>query len=365
VAEPLHVGIDARELAGQPTGVGRYVAGVLQTWAAEGFPHRLRLIMHAPPPSWVSALPLDLTVDITPTEVAGTWWEQTVLPAALRRAQVDVLLAPAYTAPLRSPCPTVLIVHDVSFFAQPDGFHWREGLRRRLLTRASARRAAQLLTVSAFSADEMARWLGVARTQIVLAPQGAPPWQGGPPAAARERMVLSVGTLFTRRHVPELIAAFAQVATRVPDARLVLVGGNKTRPHIDPPHLAETAGLGDRVTWRPYVSDAELDALYDSARAFAFLSDYEGFAMTPMEAAAHGVPSVLLDTPVAREVYGDAVTRVSLDVPTIATALTTLLSDDAVHARSVEAARERLSAFTWTHTAHVVRTALETAGAHA
>ncbi len=361
--KPLHIGIDARELAGQPTGVGRYVAGVLQTWAAEGFPHRLRLFMHAPPPPWVTALPLDLTVDITPAEVAGTWWEQTVLPAALRRTRVDVLLAPAYTAPLRSPCPTVLIVHDVSFFAQPDGFHWREGLRRRLLTRASARRAAQLLTVSAFSADEMARRLGVPRAQIVLAPQGAPPWQAGPPVAARARLVLSVGTLFTRRHVPELIAAFAQVATRVPDARLVLVGGNKTRPHIDPQHLAQAAGIGDRVTWRPYVSDAELDALYDSARAFAFLSDYEGFAMTPMEAAAHGVPSVLLDTPVAREVYGDAVTRVPLDVPAIAAALTTLLSDDAVHARSVEAARERLSAFTWAHTAHVVRTALETAGA--
>jgi glycosyltransferase involved in cell wall biosynthesis len=175
--------------------------------------------------------------------------------------------------------------------------------------------------------------------------------------------VLSVGTLFTRRHVPELIAAFAQVTTRVPDARLVLVGGNQTRPRIDPRQLAQAAGVGDRVTWHPYVSDADLDALYRSARAFALLSDYEGFAMTPMEAAAHGVPSVLLDTPVAREVYANAVTRVPLDVPAIAAALTTLLSDDAAHARSVEAARARLRVFTWTHTAHVVRTALEAAGA--
>ncbi len=39
---------------------------------------------------------------------------------------------------------------------------------------------------------------------------------------------------------------------------------------------------------------------------FAFLSEYEGFGLTPLEALAAGCPPVVLDTPVAREVYGDA-----------------------------------------------------------
>jgi glycosyltransferase involved in cell wall biosynthesis len=365
VGSPLTIGIDARELAGQPTGVGRYVAGVLQAWADEGLPHRLRLILHAPPPSWITALPLDLTVDVIPAHVAGTWWEQTALPAAARRAKVDVLLAPAYTAPLRSPCPIVLIVHDVSFFAQPGGFRWREGLRRRLVTRASARRAAAVLTDSAFSADEITRWLGVARDTVILAPQGAPPWRGGPPVDARAPLVLSVGTLFTRRHIPELLEAFARVVARVPDARLALVGGNQTHPRIDPVVIAAGLGLSNHVTWRPYVSDAELHTLYESARVFAFLSDYEGFGMTPMEAAARDVPSVILDTEVAREVYADGATRVPLSVPAIADALITLLTDDGIHAGRVEAARARLPLFQWSHTARIVREALEAAGAGA
>ena len=357
----LRVAIDGRELAGRPTGVGRYVAGVLETWAATGFPHAITLILHAGPPDWIRELPLDLTVDVHPARVAGTVWEQTVLPGAVVAARADVLLAPAYTAPLAPPCPTVLIVHDVSFFAQPDGFRWREGLRRRLLTKASAHHAAVVLTDSAFSASEIVRFLGVAPARITVAAQGAPPWIGGPDAAARDPHVLSVGTLFTRRHIPTLIEAFASVAREVSGARLTLVGQNQTHPHIDPLAIADRHGVATQVTWHPWVTDDQLDQLYRSARAFAFLSDYEGFGMTPMEAAARGVPSVLLDTPVFREVYDDAALRVPLDVARVADALRTLLTSPDTHAAVVARARARLMRFQWTDTARLVAAALEQA----
>jgi len=101
--------------------------------------------------------------------------------------------------------------------------------------------------------------------------------------------------------------------------------------------------------------------LYDSARVFAFLSDYEGFAMTPMEAAAHGVPSVMLDTPVSREVYGEAALRVPLDVDAIAGALITLLTDSAAHEATAARGRARLAAYAWPDTAAILRRTLEQA----
>jgi glycosyltransferase involved in cell wall biosynthesis len=355
----LHIGIDAREIAGSPTGVGRYVAEVLQEWSRQGFPHTVTLFLHQAPPAWIKDLSFTCHVDLAPATVAGTKWEQFTLPPRVNHARVDVLLSPAYTAPLRLRVPSVLIVHDVSFCAQPEGFRWREGMRRRLVTRLSARRAAAVVTVSRFSADEIAQHLGVPRGRIVLAPQGAPAWRGGTPAATRAPLVLSVGTLFTRRHVPKLIEAVARMRTAIPDVRLAVVGTNHTIPAIDPVALARAAGLGDAFSWRPYVSEAELEALYGSARVFAFLSDYEGFAMTPMEAAAHSVPSVMLDTPVAREVYGDAALRVAGDVPSISTAIETLLTDPAAHAALVDRGRARLSAFTWAHTAAVLRDTIE------
>ena len=358
-----HIGIDAREIAGSPTGVGRYLAGVLQEWSRAGFPHRVSLFLHRDPPSWVQDLSFACDVVIDAAETAGTMWEQRRLPTMAARSGVDVLLAPAYTAPLRLGCPFVLVIHDLSYFAQPQGFGWREGLRRRLVTRAAARRAAAVVTVSHFSASEIHRHLGLPLDHILLAPQGAPDWRGGRPASSREPLVLSGGTLFHRRHTPELLEAMALVHTRVPDARLVLVGGNRTHPPFDPVAAAQALGLGGVFSWRPYVSDDALEALYASARAFAFLSDYEGFAMTPMEALSHGVPSVLLDTPVAREVYGDGAVRVPLNLNAIADGLTTLLTDAGVHAETVARGQARLGAHTWSRTASVLRSALERAAA--
>ncbi len=337
------------------------MSGVLHEWSNAGFPHRVTLFLHRDPPAWVRELSFTCEVVVEASETAGTWWEQQRLPALAGRSAVDVLLSPAYTAPLRLRCPSVVIIHDVSFFAQRDEFRWREGLRRRIVTRASAKRAAAVVTVSEFSAGEISRHLSVPRFEIVLAPQGSPEWRGGLGGSEREALVLSVGTLFNRRHTPELLQAMARVRTQVPGARLVLVGGNRTHPSIDPAGLARDLGMTDAFTWKPCVPDDELNALYAAARAFAFLSDYEGFAMTPMEAAAYGVPSVLLDTPVAREVYGDAVLRVPLDVPAIAAALTMLLTDADAHAAAVSRARTRLGAFTWSRTASVLRDTLERA----
>ena len=323
----LHVGIDAREIVGRPTGVGRFLANVLQTWAADpALAHRFTLFLPSAGPDWLERLGDRFAVARDPAATGGTWWEQIRLPRLAARAGVDVLLSPGYTAPLRLSCPSVVVIHDVSFFAHPEWFSWREGVRRRWLTRRAARRAAVVVTVSEFSAAEIERWIGVPRSAIRVVRHGAP-------AVSREidsvrpPLVLFVGSLFNRRKLPETIGAFARVVARVPDARLVLVGDNRTAPRQDPAALAAEFGVSREVDWRDYVTDGELDCLYERARVFVFLSEYEGFAMTPLEAVAHGVPPILLDVPVAREVYGAAALYVPPDIDRIAAAMTELLTE--------------------------------------
>jgi glycosyltransferase involved in cell wall biosynthesis len=361
-SRPLRIGVDGRELVGSPTGVGHHLKGLLAAWSADPrFRHHVTLIAPAPAPQWVGGLGERFSWRLESADRAGTWWEQTRLRRAAERSGVDVFFAPGYTAPLALFCPSVVVIHDVSFFAHPEWFGWRQGLRRRWLTRASSRRASGIITVSDFSAREIMHWLKVPRDRIHLAPSGSPAVTPPTTLPTRERVVLFVGSLFNRRRIPELLRGFAIVASRVPDARLVLVGDNRTFPPIDPMRIASELGVGDRVTWRGHVSDDELERLYWTAGVFAFLSDYEGFGITPLEALAHGLPPVLLDTPAAREIYGESSVRVSSDPGAIADALTTLLTDERAHARALAAGRARLPMYSWAVSAAVVRDVLEQA----
>ena len=357
----LHIAIDGRELVGQTTGVGRYLQALIERWARMEGPHRFTVFAPAPPPStWTHVSPR-VSWEVLAAERAGTLWEQTRLPAAVNRAGADVLLSPAYTAPLRVRCPIVLAIHDVSYFTHPEWFSGREGLRRRWLTRRSAARASAIMALSQFGAREIARFLRVPRDRIHVIPLGPPEVPARSVNVAREPLVIFAGSLFTRRRIPETLAGFADMARRVPAARLIFAGDNRTMPHVDPLAISKDLGIADRVTALGYVSDDALAQLYGRARAFVFLSDYEGFGLTPLEAIARGTPPVLLDTDVMREVYGDAATFVTLAPAAIGAALERLLQDDGAHAEAVARGRQRLDEYSWERTAAATLRLLESA----
>ncbi len=243
----MRLAIDARELTGHPTGVGRYLSELLVEWQAAGLDrrHELRLYAHARP----VALAPDLVADIRVVPGAGaTRWEQWDFARALGRERPDVVFAPGYTAPLAAPAPTVVAIHDVSFFAHPEWFTWREGMRRRLLTAWSARRARLVLTPSAFSAAEIIQHTALDRSRIRLVYPGVRP-AADPGASARAPVVLFVGSLFQRRRIDVLVDAFARVAAERPDARLEIVGRQPHRADrsISPPPSRGGASQGERA----------------------------------------------------------------------------------------------------------------------
>lgn len=355
----MRVVIDAREVCGRPTGVGRYLSGLLDGWSrSDAFSrHEWILIAHG---AVASRWPV--TVTVVPGS-GGTAWEQMTLPAAVRRARADVFFAPGYTAPLTVAAPLVLTVHDVSFFAHPEWFSFREGLRRRTLTAWSARRAKRVITDTEFSRSEIQKHIGIPPAQITTIPLGI---SGSrlPAPGSRDPVVLYVGSIFERRRVDRLIKCFDQVVSKVPGAELHIVGENRTRhPRIDLDALRNASAHAAHVHIRSYVDDATLADLYQRAAVFAFLSEYEGFGFTPLEALSAGVPPVVLDTAVARETCGEAARYVSADAGTdrIAEAIVDLLSNAASRRSVLGHAADVLSRYDWDRAAAATLAVLEEA----
>ena len=361
----MRIGIDTRELGGHPTGVGRYLAGLLREWAVDERARRHDFVLYAAEPP---AMGIDERFSTRLIRGAGgTWWQQVQLPKAAAADRLDVFFAPAYTLPLRLCVPTVVAIHDVSYLAHPEWFRRREGLRRRWLTRASARRARTIVTISDFSKREILDRLRVRESRVHVIPIGI-----DRPAAARVATpdgaprILYVGSIFNRRRVVDLIRGAAALARRYPDVTLDIVGDNRTFPHEDIERAIGISVLAHRARWHRYAGDDHLRALYLGARAFAFLSEYEGLGTTPLEALACGVPPVVLDTEVARESLGDAAVFVPFnsDVPAIARALETALFDQTVRARVLAAAPAALAKYQWPRAAAETMAVLESVVNH-
>lgn len=342
----MRIAIDCRELVGRPTGVGRYLTELLTAWGEMPAAAAHEFVCCAPERVTHSSLgSLRVSWQVSPG--SGTLWEQGVLPRLVASAGADVLFSPAYTCPLWCRAPIVLVIHDVSFAAHPEWFSWREGLRRRTLTRLGARRAARVITESDFSKREITRLLGIPSSDIDVIYLGASTWQQ-PAHAERHPIVLYVGSIFNRRHIPELLDGFRSLVARVPDVRLEIVGDNRTNPRIDMDRLIAASGVFDRVHWRSYISDADIATLYATASAFVFLSDYEGFGLTPIEAMAAGVPIVVLDTEISREIYGPAAEYLPRPDPgLIATSLERVLTANAERARLIEAGTQQVERYSW------------------
>ena len=366
----MRIGIDARELCGRATGVGRYLRGLLREWAADPGARTHEFVLYAPEPI---ALSLDARRFPTRTIAGspGAWWEQVQVPRAAASDHLDVWFAPAYTASLRLAAPIVVAIHDLSFVAHPEWFRLLEGIRRRWLTSQSARRAAAVVTISEFSKRELIDRLNIPAERIHVIPPGIETggWGLGAralspqPLALRPARVLFVGSIFNRRHVVDLIRAFAPIARAHADASLDIVGDNRSYPREDVRRTIAGEQLEAQVRWHEYVSDEQLGTLYAEARAFAFLSEYEGLGLTPLEALAAGVPPMLLDTPVARESCGGAAIYVPLsDLPATTRALESLLFDETVRQRILGAAPAELAKYSWPRAARDTLAVLEAVG---
>jgi len=121
------------------------------------------------------------------------------------------------------------------------------------------------------------------------------------PPASQEHHVLSVGAVKERKGYREMILACAAFRKENPEVRLrYTIIGSLTQ---DPRYVASIRsliaqhGLADIVTLRGNVDDAELYRAYTQSSLFMLLSqkrgtDFEGFGLVFLEAAAMGIPVI-------------------------------------------------------------------------
>lgn len=380
----VRIGIDGRALEGTRTGVARYLANLLRLWAKEHPAHEYYLYFEHQLPAdpllrdacFTKRLPLRLRL---PTQnVRELLWEQTILPAAARLDRVDLLFSPAYTMPVLFGGATVVTIHDVSYEAHPEWSRLPQRWKLRTFSRLAARKADAVLTDSEFSKQELLKHYRLPPSKIRVIPLAADGFPGPHPAGeageyVKDRFGLNgdylifVGSIFPRRRIATLLKAFELALKDGGPASLVLVGENCLRGSFDLPQAIEALNLrlGRRaVLHLPLVDDNDLQCLYKGATAFVFLSEYEGFGLTALEAMACGTPVISARTSSIPEVVGEAALLVSdpADPLEVSRTILTVSGDGERRAEMVGRGLSQASRFSWRRCAEETLRVLERCG---
>lgn len=263
------------------------------------------------PKGCADGLPLAAIAVIEDDQPASQAWEQLRLP---RLAAGGLLVNLANLAPIAHR-PKITLLHDAQFLRADSSYPWRQRMGYRLLTPLMARSSAQVLTVSAFSASELARGDVTGRAGAEVLHNGADhilEVEADPGALARLDLAprgyaLMFGSPKAYKNNAVVFAAFSGGV--LAPLRLVVVG---------PPRAAlEAAGLAppaDAVFAGP-LDDAALRALYEGAEALLFPSRTEGFGLPPVEAMLCGCPVIAAPCGAVPEVCGAAACYADPDDP--------------------------------------------------
>jgi glycosyltransferase involved in cell wall biosynthesis len=231
----------------------------------------------------------------------------------------------------------------------------------RRLERAIVQRPARVLASSAAFARELREVWGVPAARIVALPDGVDPEVFRPGLAAEDlrrrfnlegrRVVAFLGVLTASQGVDDLLAAWPAVIRAVPDAHLLLMGypnEARYRSRVTEAGLGASVTVAGRIDYALAPRHLALATVAVSPKRSA--TEANGKLLNYMAA---GLPTVAYDSPVAREILGDAGLLAPMgDVAALARALATLLDDPAECRRRGDALRDRAVAeFGWPHLA--------------
>jgi glycosyltransferase involved in cell wall biosynthesis len=337
--------VDADVLGRRRTGDESYVRNLLRTLPAPAAAAGLRIaaVTRRPDlvPDGIEAVELRARLQ----EMRMAW----ALPRALRSMDAS-LVHTQYALPLRSPCPVVVTIHDLSFEREdPPLMGRRDRFTFRRVVPRAARGAARVLTVSERSKRDIVERYGVPAEHVVVTPNGVDPAFGPEGAGDGPQLgpyALAVGAVQMRKNQ---LAALG--AAREAGLELVVVG-----PVKDERGAAELRARGARL--EGYVPSERLAELYRGAACLVQASRHEGFGLPVVEAMASGTPVVAVPDAALVEVAGDA--AVVVEEPALAEGIRLALRDTA---RLRAAGLARVAAFSWERAAEAtVRVYVEALG---
>ncbi len=297
----MRIGIDARLLERKMTGIGRFLSNILKELPIIDNRNNYFLF------SYDKLNNLDPYFNNVFTgkyliheKIFSPYWTNIILPEYLQRYKIDLYFSVNKILPYKKPSGVkyISVIHDV-FYKIDSSFHsfvYRKYLD--IFLKLSIRKSDLVVTVSNNSKKDIIALFDVSESKIRVVHEAAD--NSFHPIILSDsekenlktkyllsdKFILYVGVIENRKNIYGILKIADLIYRDNKELKLLLIG----RPGFGSKNILNEIKKRENVIHLKYVDDDTLKKLYSTARAFLFLSFYEGFGLPPLEAMQSGVP---------------------------------------------------------------------------
>ncbi|MEY4504483.1 MAG: hypothetical protein RL154_777 [Pseudomonadota bacterium] len=271
----------------------------------------------------------------------------------LKVPKCDIFWSPHYNVPILPirAKKRIVTIHDVYHLAFADTLSLMQKVYSKLVMDAAVHKSDTVLTDSEFSKNEINKFIpNKKQIEIVYcAVDGLNLIQNSVKPYDFD-YILYVGNVKPHKNLKRSIEAYKLLGLQ--NIKFVIVGKKDNFITTDDNTL-EMAD--DNIIFTGLVPDEKLMALYRYAKAFIFISLYEGFGLPPLEAQINGCPVLTSTCASLPEVCGKgALYCNAYNIDDISEKLQLILSDEILRGKLIENGLENIKRFSWQKSANTI-----------
>jgi glycosyltransferase involved in cell wall biosynthesis len=350
---PKHIVIDART---RRSSTGRYTERLVENLQKIDDTNRYTILVE-PDDDWQMTGPNFTTVPCHFQQFSFNPLDQISFAAQLYGLKPDLVHFTMTQQPLFFFGKTITTTHDLTmlWYTRPSRFPaWLHAVGivlYRFMFWWAHKKSSKIIVPSKFVAKELGRYQHFTRKKSVVIYEAA-----DPPATdktekvteVKKPFIFHVGAPYPHKNIDRLIQVFDSLKKEHPDLQLVLPGKMKNQFKRDFDGWIKASPAKKSIITPGYVSDSQLNWLYQNAEAYVLPSVSEGFGLPGLEAMAHGCAVVSSDRTCLPEVYGDAAEYFDpSNIAAMHQAIDRVISDEKLRKELIEKGKKQIKKYSW------------------
>lgn len=310
----MRIGIDLSPVEKDPAGIGQYTLSLFTELCK--IDNKNKYIVYTTTPLLFANAENRVIKVSKSLPAKGLRWIYAVSNDA-RRNKLDLIVSPTNHIFTQFFPNTIQFIHDLAPIFYPQFFNRFAAIKYRSTCKIACKKAIKVLTISKTVQEEIIDRYPITRGKIDYIYPGLNKWVELTPQGKSDVMgkydldsdyILTLSTLEPRKNHLNMLEGFKRFKTQTLSPLKFAIIGKKGWYFEDIFEKVKELELENDVIFLGYVPNKEISSLISHAKAFLFMSFYEGFGIPPLEALSLNIPTIVSDIPVFREIYKDKAT---------------------------------------------------------